>query len=358
MPDLPISGLPAITVPSSSYLLAAVSASVTSKMTVAQVYTAISASVVSTISSSYATSTSNVLGGVDTYVPVWSGSSQLITSSIVDSGYGSIYVGQAKVKNYSDITIFASTEPRIFLSSSNHDYLALYNSYGQVALQYNPPAGSSNNLIRYTGYDTKTLTLQTNGNDRITVDSSGNLQLNAYTTNGLLKTTGSNGTVVVATPGTDYTPTAYLSAYHTASLLVTAINAPCTMSYSTVDFSQGITISGSYSDKIKVTNGGIYNLQFSAATTKTTGTTATVDIWLRKNGSNLSNTNTVVTLPGGANDFAIPAWNFFVSASAGDYFQLMFASPTTNPYISYSASGSTGVAVAVPSVILTVNRVA
>lgn len=155
-----------------------------------------------------------------------------------------------------------------------------------------------------------------------------------------------------------YTPTAYLSAFHTASLLVTAINTPCTMSYSTVDFSQGITISGSYSDMIKVTNGGIYNIQFSAATTKTTGTTATVDIWLRKNGSNLSNTNTVVTLPGGANDFAIPAWNFFVSASAGDYFQLMFASPTTNPYISYSASGSTGVAVAVPSVILTVNRVA
>jgi len=155
-----------------------------------------------------------------------------------------------------------------------------------------------------------------------------------------------------------YTPTAYLSAFHTASLIVTSPNTPCTMSYSTVDFSQGVTISGSYSDMIKVTNGGIYNLQFSAATTKTTGTTATVDIWLRKNGSNLSNTNTIVTLAGGSNDFAVPAWNFFVSASAGDYFQLMFASPTTNPYIAYSASGSTGVAVAVPSVILTVNRVA
>jgi hypothetical protein len=35
----------------------------------------------------------------------------------------------------------------------------------------------------------------------------------------------------------------------------------------------------------------------------------------------------------------------------------MFASPTTNPYIAYSASGSSGVAVEVPSVILTVNRV-
>lgn len=157
---------------------------------------------------------------------------------------------------------------------------------------------------------------------------------------------------------TTYTPTAYLAAFHTASLIVPSPNTPNTMSFSTVDFSQGVTVSGSWSDKIKMTNGGVYNLQFSAATTKTTGTSATVDIWLRKNESNLSYTNTIVTLAGGANDFAVPAWNFFVSASAGDYYQLMFASPTTNPYIAYSASGSTGVAVQVPSVILTVNRVA
>ena len=168
-----------------------------------------------------------------------------------------------------------------------------------------------------------------------------------------------NGTLVAATVGQDYTPPAYLSAFHTASLTVTAINTPCTMSFSTTDFSfGGITISGSFSDKIKIANGGVYNLQFSAATTKTTGTSATVDIWLRKNESDLSYTNTIVTLAGGSNDFAVPAWNFFVSASAGDYYQLMFASPTTNPYIAYSPSGSTGIAVQVPSVILTVNRIA
>ena len=175
-------------------------------------------------------------------------------------------------------------------------------------------------------------------------------------TNSLIKA-DANGTLVAAVGGTDYTPPAYLSSYHTASLIVPTPNTPNTMSFSTVDFSQNVTISGSWSDKIKMTNGGIYNIQFSVATTKTTGTTATMDIWLRKNGNNLSYTNTIVTLAGGANDFAIPAWNFFVSASAGDYYQLMFASPTTNPYIAYAASGSTGVAVQVPSVILTVNRV-
>jgi hypothetical protein len=44
MPDLPISGLPAITVSNSSYLIAAVSASVTSQMTLAEVAGAISSS--------------------------------------------------------------------------------------------------------------------------------------------------------------------------------------------------------------------------------------------------------------------------------------------------------------------------
>jgi hypothetical protein len=175
-------------------------------------------------------------------------------------------------------------------------------------------------------------------------------------TNSLIKANAS-GQLVAAVGGTDYTPPAYLSAFHTASLTVPSPNTPNTMSFSTVDFAQGVTVSGSWNDKIKVTNGGIYNLQFSAATTKTTGTTATVDIWLRKNESDLSYTNTIVTLAGGSNDFAVPAWNFFLSASAGDYYQLMFASPTTNPYIAYAASGSTGVAVQVPSVILTVNRV-
>jgi len=60
MADLPISGLPAITVPSNSYLVAAVSASVTTQMTLAQVAAAMSSSFTASqaISASYATSAS------------------------------------------------------------------------------------------------------------------------------------------------------------------------------------------------------------------------------------------------------------------------------------------------------------
>ena len=170
----------------------------------------------------------------------------------------------------------------------------------------------------------------------------------------------SSGTLVPATAGQDYTPTAYLSAYHTASLVGNVENTPLTMSFSTTDFSYGgITISGSYSDKIKITNGGVYNIQFSAQTSKTSGTSTTFYIWLAKNGVEVPSSNTGVTLAGGANDVSIPAWNFFTSASAGDYYQLMFAVTHNNGVIEYTPSGSAGLTgPAVPSVILTVNRVA
>lgn len=160
----------------------------------------------------YAESTSNVLGGSNTYVPVWSGSNTLVTGSIRDNRSNQIDIFSG-TNNYGTVNISAVTEPRIYLYSSNNDYLALYNSYGQVALQYNPNVGSSNNLIRYSGYDTKTTTLQTNGQDRITISNSGSIRFNKYTTDGLLKTTGSDGTIVMATASVDYVIPSTLNNY-------------------------------------------------------------------------------------------------------------------------------------------------
>tara|TARA_R110000868_G_scaffold139113_1_gene353842 strand:+ start:167 stop:1015 length:849 start_codon:yes stop_codon:yes gene_type:complete len=153
-----------------------------------------------------------------------------------------------------------------------------------------------------------------------------------------------------------YTPTAYLSAFHTGSMTNPVINTANTMSFSVTDFAYGITVSGSYSDKIKVTNAGVYNIQFSAQFDKTNSANSTAYIWLSKNGSNIASTNTGLTLGGGANDSAVAAWNFFVSASANDYLQLVWGATDTNTVILYDATPIVGPAI--PSVILTVNRIA
>jgi hypothetical protein len=147
----------------------------------------------------------------------------------------------------------------------------------------------------------------------------------------------------------------YGSFYHTASLTNPVASAENTMSFSTTDFAYGVSISGSFKDKIKIQNAGVYNIQFSTQLDKTTSTNTTIYIWLNKNGTNIPDSNTGVTLGGGSNDASVAAWNFFVSSSAGDYYQLKWGADRDNARILYT---SASIGPNVPSIILTVNRIA
>jgi hypothetical protein len=147
----------------------------------------------------------------------------------------------------------------------------------------------------------------------------------------------------------------YGSFYHTASMILASPNVASTMSFSSTDISYGVTVSGSSNDKIKFTNAGVYNIQFSAQLDKTNSSNATVYIWIAKNNSDIPLTNTGVTLGGGTNDASVAAWNFFVDANAGDFIQLKWGASNTNARLLYSPTASVGPAV--PSIILTANRV-
>jgi hypothetical protein len=147
----------------------------------------------------------------------------------------------------------------------------------------------------------------------------------------------------------------YGSFYHTASMTLASPNVASTMSFSSTDISYGVTVSGSSNDKIKFTNAGVYNIQFSAQLDKTNSSNATVYIWIAKNNSDIPLTNTGVTLGGGANDASVAAWNFFVDANAGDFIQLKWGANNTNARLLYTPTASVGPAV--PSIILTANRV-
>ena len=127
------------------------------------------------------------------------------------------------------------------------------------------------------------------------------------------------------------------------------------MSFSTTDFASGISISGSDKSKIKIANPGIYDIQFSAQLDKTNSRNNTVYIWLAKNGTNEPNTNTGVTLFGGSNEAQVAAWNFYVSASVNDYYEIRMAATDNNALIEYDTPA---LGPAVPSIILTVGRIA
>ena len=78
-------------------------------------------------------------------------------------------------------------------------------------------------------------------------------------------------------------------------------------------------------------------------------------LWLIKNGNPVADTNTKISF-GNNNTFQAIAWNFFVTAAANDIFELGWYA--TSQYIELHADPSPVVGLpAIPSVILTVNRI-
>jgi len=149
----------------------------------------------------------------------------------------------------------------------------------------------------------------------------------------------------------------YGSFYDTTTQTNPVASIPRSMSFNSTDISNGVSISGStspFNTYIKVANAGVYDIQFSAQLDKTDSGTDNVIIWIRKNGIDLAETATDVALQGN-NEKAVAAWNWFVNAAAGDYFQLMWFSPDTSVRL-YSQTATVDHP-GIPSIIVTVNRV-
>lgn len=171
-------------------------------------------------------------------------------------------------------------------------------------------------------------------------------------TNGLgqvtVSSTGGSGTYYNTSTGS------YGSFYSTQTQTASLANTATTMSFNTTDITNGVAISGSDNNKIRITNAGVYNIQFSAQLARAAGSgTEDILIWIRKNGTNLTYTNTDVTFAGGSNVKTVAAWNWFVTAAANDYYEIMWSTTSTNIILEANLIPSP----AVPSIILTVNRI-
>ena len=149
----------------------------------------------------------------------------------------------------------------------------------------------------------------------------------------------------------------YGSFYDTTTQTNPVGNVPRSMSFDSTDITNGVSISGStnpFNTYIKTTNAGVYNIQFSAQIDKTDAGNDEIVIWLRKNGIDLTDTATTLTLSGN-NDKKVAAWNWFVNSAANDYYQIIWLSADTD--LRLLAEPISGTHPGIPSVILTVNRV-
>lgn len=131
------------------------------------------------------------------------------------------------------------------------------------------------------------------------------------------------------------------------------------ITFDTTDFSNGVTLSNS--SRLNVSQAGLYNLQFSIQFTNTTNASQDVDVWFRKNGTNIDKSNSRFGFAPrkGAGDpyHIIAALNFFVSLSANDYVEIMWRPTDVGVSIEHYAASSSPTRPAVPSVIATLSFV-
>ena len=87
------------------------------------------------------------------------------------------------------------------------------------------------------------------------------------------------------------------------------------ITFDTTDFSNGVTLSNS--SRLNASQAGIYNIQFSIQVENTTSDTQDIDIWFRKNGTDIAKSNNVYGLPprkaAGDPSHCIVTLNFFIS---------------------------------------------
>jgi len=131
------------------------------------------------------------------------------------------------------------------------------------------------------------------------------------------------------------------------------------VTFDTTDFNNGVTLSNS--SRLNVSQSGIYNVQFSIQFTNTTNSSQDVDVWFRKNGTNIDKSNSRFGFSPrkGAGDpfHTIAAINYFVSLNANDYVEIMWQPTDVGVSIEQYPAGTSPTRPAVPSAIVTLSFV-
>lgn len=136
-----------------------------------------------------------------------------------------------------------------------------------------------------------------------------------------------------------------------------AINTAIPVILNNTDIASGISVqpdgSGNLT-RITVEESGFYQVAVSNQYTSTNASVKNVQTWLRKNGTNVANSNSYVTLSGSGAS-TIFSTTYTVSLMAGDYVQVMWA--TNDTTVTIDNIPATGYSPASPSAIVVVTQV-
>ena len=169
--------------------------------------------------------------------------------------------------------------------------------------------------------------------------------------NNLLALFGSYGGQYVQLPLGSF----YDTTDQTAASTTTAY--PITLNSTAISSGVGVQSSS----QIYVTYPGYYNIQFSIQLSNDTNAPQDIDIWFRKNGTDIADSNSRFGLAARKNPgdpyHTVAALNFIVDMTANDYLQLYWCTTNTSARIEHYAAPSSPTRPAIPSVILTATLV-
>jgi len=177
----------------------------------------------------------------------------------------------------------------------------------------------------------------------------------ASTLTGYVKGNGTSAMTASATiPYADLAGRAYISAISTSDQTGN-VSAATAVTFSSTIISAGISIVAS--SQITFTVAGTYMLAPSLQFANTDTADHDVTIWFRKNGTNIANSATVISVPkaadGGNTFFQIV---FYDQVSASDYIEVMWLPVNIAVTLDFIAAGA--IAPAAPSVIISAERIA
>ena len=177
----------------------------------------------------------------------------------------------------------------------------------------------------------------------------------AATLTGYVKGNGTSAMTASATiPYADLAGRAYIQAYDTTDQTGN-VAAATAVTYNSGTTGTGINIVAN--SQITFTAAGTYILSPSIQFFNSAAVDHDVTIWFRKNGTNIANSSTIITVPkvgdGGQAFFTIM---FMETVTAGQYIEMMWLPENVAVTLDYTAAGA--IAPAVPSVIMFAQRIA
>lgn len=120
------------------------------------------------------------------------------------------------------------------------------------------------------------------------------------------------------------------------------------------------TITGTCKSVLRAEIAGVYNIQFSVQMVNTDANIHDIDVWFRKNGVNVADSNSQFSIPskhGSIDGHSIGALNLFLDLAADEYVEIMWATTDATTTIQYVAAQTGPTRPATPSVIVTMNLV-